>query len=171
MQTYIFRRRKKYPVKLLVMYFMLIAVLVAVDQAVKMLILNKYKYADLPLIGDFVRLSYAENTGAAFSKFQGQMPLLITATIIMVGVCVFLLVARKLEGKAGNIALALICAGGIGNLIDRISRGYVIDYIYPKFINFAIFNIADSCVVIGAILLCIYLLVHEKNAQNKIGIK
>jgi len=167
MKQFIFKRDGKYPLISVLVYFMTIAVLVSADQFVKHLVATKYKNVDLPLIGNFIRLYYVENTGMAFSKLQGKIMLLIIATAIMVTICLFLLLIQRLEGKVGNIALALICAGGIGNLIDRVSRGYVIDYIYPRFINFAIFNIADCCVVVGAILLCMYLLLFEKSTGNK----
>jgi signal peptidase II len=167
MKQFIFKRDGKYPLISVLAYFTIIAVLVAVDQSVKLIVVTKFQNADFPLIGKYIRLTYVENTGMAFSMLQGRMLLLIIATAIMVTICLFLLVTQRLEGKVGNIALALICAGGIGNLIDRVSRGYVIDYIYPRFINFAIFNIADCCVVVGAILLCMYLLLFEKSTGNK----
>jgi signal peptidase II len=156
------RNREKYPLVSVIVYFAIIVVLVAIDQGVKLLVVTRFHNADLPLIGNFIRLYYTENTGAAFSTMQNMRLLLILATVVMVVVCMILIVTNILEGRAGNIALALISAGGLGNLIDRIFRGYVIDYIYPAFIRFAIFNIADCCVVVGAVLLCIYLLVHER---------
>lgn len=171
MKTYTFRRSQKSEAKMLIVYFLLMAVLVAIDQALKFLVLTKLKDTDLPVLGDFIHLYYMSNTGAAFSLLEGRMPLLITVTLIMIAVCIFLLVRHKISGKAGNIALVLISAGGMGNLIDRIFRGYVVDYIYPKFIHFAVFNFADSCVVVGAILLCVYLLIVEKNADSRVKIK
>jgi len=73
----------------------------------------------------------------------------------------FILFSQRIKSTLASISLLLISAGGIGNLIDRIFRVYVVDFINPKFINFAIFNIADSFVVVGAILLCIYLFIRE----------
>jgi signal peptidase II len=165
------KRRTKYPLFAVIVYFLIMAALVAVDQAVKQLVVTKYKNSDLPLIGNYIRLYYTENTGAAFSIMQGKMMLLIIATSVMVAVCITLLITQKLEGKSANMALALISAGGLGNLIDRIFRGYVVDFIYPAFIRFAIFNIADSCVVAGALLLCLYLIIYEKKAKDKETVK
>ena len=158
---------RRYPFRAVLLYFALAAVLIAADQLVKQLVVTKFQNADLPLIGNFIHLYYVENTGMAFSMLQGKTLLLIVSTAAMVAVCVYLLIAQKLEGWTGNVSLALICAGGAGNLIDRIFRGYVIDYIYPKFINFAIFNIADMCVVAGAAVLCLWLLLSGRPKQGR----
>lgn len=99
---------------------------------------------------------YTENTGAAFSSFSDNTALLsvFTVTVIVVGLLVVL--SGKLKPKFLNICLMLILSGGIGNAVDRIRLGYVVDFIEPLFINFAVFNFADCCITVGAFLMIGY---------------
>lgn len=112
---------------------------------------------DYPLLANILEFSYLENTGAAFSSFLGKQGFLITLTSL---VMLFLLIkyVQIPEGKRYlpmHLSLLLIISGGIGNLIDRITNGYVIDFIYFVPINFPKFNVADCYVTVGMILLCI----------------
>ena len=112
--------------------------------------------ADYPLFPDILEFSYLENTGAAFSSFLGKQGFLITLTSL---VMIFLLIKyfQIPEGRRYfpmQITLLLIVSGGIGNLIDRIINGYVIDCIYFVPINFPKFNVADCYVTVGMALLC-----------------
>lgn len=170
MKTYTFRRGMRPRLWVTVLCLAAVAALVAIDQAVKQFIVTNFEGKDIPLLGDFMHIYYVRNTGAAFSLFQGRTVLLSVITSVMIVVCIWLLVRGLPRGGFGKAALVFIAAGGLGNLIDRIVRGYVVDYLYPKFINFAIFNIADSCVVIGAIIICIYLIASEKNPQSRSGL-
>jgi len=105
-----------------------------------------------------VGFCYAENTGAAFSSFSGATMLLgIVSLVICIGVAVYKLRHPEADWLTQS-ALSMVLAGGIGNLIDRIVRGYVVDFIEVLFIEFAIFNVADICVTVGAALLFIALL-------------
>ncbi len=125
---------------------------------------------DIEIVKDVLYLRYTENTGVAFSMFQDMRWLLIAVT----GAMLLAVLGAFLSGKVVNrwhiAALSLILAGGVGNLIDRISLGYVIDYIDFRAIRFAIFNLADSCITVGAVLLCLsiffqdYWKVREKGA-------
>ena len=113
---------------------------------------------DVALWKDVFHLHYAMNTGAAFGIMPGQRWFFYAFTVIGVGVMLFLFIRnRKKTGFLFTLASALIVGGAIGNLIDRVRLGYVVDFFYFKLINFAIFNVADTCVVIGTILLAIYL--------------
>jgi signal peptidase II len=169
METYTFRREMRPRPWITVLCLASIAGLVAIDQAVKQFIAANFEGRDIPLLGDFMHICYVRNTGAAFSILEGRTVLLAVITAIMIIACIVLLIRGLPRGGVGKAALVLIAAGGIGNLIDRIARGYVVDYLYPKFINFAIFNIADCCVVIGAIIICVYLILNEKNAKSRTG--
>ena len=81
---------------------------------------------------------------------------------------VFVLVKKGKIDKFALVTLGLICGGALGNAIDRLRFGYVIDFIYVKLINFAIFNVADSCIVIGGILLGIYVIfIYKEPEKNK----
>lgn len=119
-----------------------------------------------PLIQDVLHLTYLENRGAAFGIFEGRTFWLVGVTGAVVLVLIVLLVLNKIHSPMLMWAMGLIIGGGIGNLIDRIFRGYVVDYIHLKFIHFAIFNFADCCVVIGTALLVIYFLFFEGKKVN-----
>ncbi|NLG24053.1 MAG: signal peptidase II [Clostridiales bacterium] len=95
---------------------------------------------------------YVENTGAAFSMLAGRQGLLIaTAAAMVLGVAAYLIFARKPPALL-VAGLSLMAAGGLGNLIDRATLGYVIDFIEFEFVRFAVFNVADVCVTTGAAL-------------------
>jgi signal peptidase II len=117
----------------------------------------------IPLIKNVFHLTYARNTGAAFSMLAGNQFLLKgVTTVIMIFLVGYLYKVSKEKGQIlFKISLAFILGGGIGNLIDRIRLDYVIDYFDFTLINFAIFNVADSFVVVGTILLG-YLLIFNK---------
>lgn len=161
-------RRRRNPAGRIGLYLLTIILFVMADQAVKMLVLRTMKDQDIPVLGNILHFTYAENTGAAFSLLQGKIWLLSAATAVMVSVCLFLLLTRRFDSKLCNVALALIISGGIGNLIDRIFRHYVVDFIYFKIINFADFNLADSYVVVGAVLLCLYLIRAEAKDRGSL---
>ncbi|MBO5333461.1 MAG: signal peptidase II [Clostridia bacterium] len=136
-----------------------VVVLVAVDQIIKLLVLEHLKpIGSFPLIDGVLQLNYAENTGAAFGSFSAHTDLLsiFTFVIIVVGFLYLFFKKRKLDVE--YICISLILAGGIGNLIDRIYRGFVVDYIEPLFIDFAIFNFADILVTCSSVVLVIWLL-------------
>lgn len=138
----------------------LITLLTAVDQIIKILVIkNIIPIAELPVINGLLRLRYVENTGAVFGSLQNSTTVLIILTSVILAVCVFLLMGKKIDNKFLFSSLLLIVSGGIGNLIDRIARGYVIDYIELLFVNFAIFNFADCLVTVGAFSMMGYLIV------------
>lgn len=122
----------------------------------------------VPIIKDFFHLTYVENRGAAFSLFEGKSVFLIGASVLISVVFIVVLLSNKVKSKFVMFAIALVIGGGIGNLVDRIARGYVVDYFDLRVINFAIFNFADCCVVVGTILIMIYILFIEgKTAKDK----
>ena len=118
------------------------------------------------IIKNVLSLHYHENYGAAFGILQQKKWFLIVFTSIMLALLVYLLFDKKLQKPILNTSLMLIIGGGVGNLIDRIVKGYVVDYIYFEPINFPIFNFADICVVCGTILLFIYLLFFDKSDEK-----
>jgi signal peptidase II len=145
-----------------VLYMLGIAVLITADQLTKLWVLDSLKkIGSMNVIGNFLTFTYESNTGAAFSILQGQRILLIALPLVLSAVCLYIIVSRRLQSVLGDMAMMLIAAGGIGNLIDRIFRGYVVDFIYLAKINFAVFNVADSCVTVGAVLLVLFVLMHE----------
>ncbi|MFT9077228.1 signal peptidase II [Ethanoligenens sp.] len=142
------------------------AVLVVADRLTKLAVTaNMQLNEDFPVLGPFLHFYYLRNSGAAFSMFQNLSYgrwILVGFTVALVCVCVWVLLAGKMRTRLGNLALTLIVAGGVGNLIDRVRHGEVVDFLYVKIINFAIFNVADSFVVVGAVLLCLSFLLQEE---------
>lgn len=128
----------------------------------------------LPLIQDVFHLTYAENRGAAFSMLQGKTWLLIVVTsiICLAGLYVLFFSRRRLP-VFPSIAIAIALGGALGNLYDRVVLGYVIDMLDFCLINFAVFNVADSCVNVGVVLLAIWMIFFEekdrKNARWRWG--
>ena len=144
-----------------------VAGLVAVDQIIKLLVLEHLKpIGSFPLIDGVLQLNYAENTGAAFGSFGAHTNLLSILTFIMIVIGFVYLFFKKRKLDIEYVCISLILAGGIGNLIDRIYRGFVVDYIEPLFIDFAIFNFADILVTCSAVVLVIWL-IYEVYREGK----
>lgn len=99
---------------------------------------------------------YTENTGAAFSSFSDNTTLLSVFTVAVIIIGLIVVLSRKLKPNFLNVCLILILSGGIGNAVDRIRLGYVVDFIEPLFIDFAVFNFADCCITVGAFMMIGY---------------
>ncbi len=110
----------------------------------------------IPVIEDVFHITYKTNTGAAFSILSGKVPFLIVATLLIIVALVALILVKKPKSKIFQASVALILSGAIGNLVDRVLLGHVVDFLDARFINFPIFNVADICVVCGAALFCLY---------------
>lgn len=147
------------------------AVLVLLDLWFKKLaVANLMGKEDVVLIKNFLALSYAENTGAAFSIFSDSTLFLSIVTLVIIVVGVIYLMLGKVEGRLMNICAVLILAGGAGNLVDRFAQGYVVDYIKTLFIDFPVFNFADILVVVGVFVVCGYLIydiIREEKQKKK----
>ena len=115
-----------------------------------------------PLI-DF---TYVQNTGAAFSIMSGKMGFLSLISILFCIGLVAYWIIKKPRQKLLCISLAMIFGGALGNAVDRIAYGFVVDFIETTFINFPVFNIADIGITVGTILLAIYLLFFDKEEKN-----
>ena len=132
--------------------------LLIMDQISKILVI---KFLDMnnsiELIKNFFYLTYTHNTGAAFSILTGQRLLLILIAVIILILIFNYIRKNKVEGKIEKIAFSLIIGGSLGNLIDRIVRGFVVDFLDFKIFgyNFPIFNLADTFIVVGVLLLLI----------------
>ena len=131
-------------------------VIVIIDQLSKMLIINK----KIPVIPNFLEFNYTQNTGGAFGIGRINF-ILIISIIIIIGIIVFLI---KENTKITNyIPFVLLLSGSIGNLIDRIFKGYVIDFIDINILDFPNFNIADISIVFGVIVLLYIILLKSTN--------
>ena len=116
-----------------------------------------------PLLPGFVQLRTVHNYGAAWSSFSGQRWLLLIVTTIIVLAVAYCLVRRIVRHPLGFSACCLIISGGIGNIIDRARYGYVVDMFDFQFMSYPVFNVADMCIVVGAILAAIYYMwIYEK---------
>ena len=154
-----------------ILYFAVIAVLVFLDRLAKHAAAGALSDGGtVDFLFGLFRFRYVENTGAAFSSFAGNRVVLIVFTSLVIILCLFILLAGKVSSKFVSACLLLIVAGGIGNLIDRIISGFVIDFIEPMFMNFAVFNVADIFITVGAFMLIfyeVYLLIKEKRQGKK----
>ena len=142
-------------------------ILVAVDQIVKNWAAETLIKGDIAIIENVLYLKYAENTGVAFSMFSDNRWILVIVTSVMLAAVLAFFLSGKVSGKLEVFSLSLLLSGGVGNLIDRISLGYVIDYIDVRIINFAIFNIADICICVGAFLLCDAVYFSDKKEKEE----
>ena len=127
-----------------------------VDQITKILVVNSLVPGEnIEIIKNIFGIIYTNNTGAAFSILLGKRIFLIVVAVLIIGVLLYYIKRNKIEKKIDIIALSFVIGGSIGNLIDRIVRGYVIDFISIKLgnYNFPIFNVADILIVIGVFLL------------------
>lgn len=137
----------------------MIILIVAFDQITKYF--ASLKLADgsvAKFIPGVVQFKYAENTGMAFSMLSGARWVFIALTVVVCVGVFYYLFSNRCKNLWLYWSLGVILSGGIGNLIDRIRFGYVVDFIEPTFVNFAIFNIADCAVTCGAVVLVGYLL-------------
>ncbi len=149
--------------------FLIALLTVIADQVSKYIVLEKLvPIKDVPLWDGVFHLHYTENTGAAFGMLSDKQWLFfIFVGIAIVGICYFIIRYRKQIPPMAVISFGLILGGAIGNYIDRIRLGFVVDFLYFKLINFAIFNVADAAVTVGAILLCIFaIFFYEKHMEK-----
>ena len=137
--------------------------LIVIDQISKYLALNNLaNIGSIPIIENIFHLTYVENRGAAFGMFQNNQIVFIIVAVVASIVGLYYIYKKKLN-LLGNISIVLIISGAIGNLIDRVRLGFVVDYFDFRFIWDYVFNVADIFVVVGTILLCIYIIVFEKD--------
>ena len=143
----------------------LAAALLALDQWLKVWITANLPLGEsMPFLPGFVELLTVHNYGAAWSSFSGQRILLLGVTDVIVGAVLFVLVRRIVRHPLGVAACSLVVSGGIGNMIDRFRVGYVVDMFHFEFWpSYPVFNVADICVVCGAVLGAIYYMwIYEK---------
>jgi len=144
------------------------AVLVGIDQLLKTVVVaNMVEFETVSVIPGLLNWTFIRNEGAAFGILPNQRLLFIALTTILVGVCIALLFTKQARSsKWISVTLSFIIAGGVGNLIDRIATGRVVDYISVSFFP-PIFNFADCCVVVGAIMAAIYFLFLEPHGLKQ----
>ena len=137
---------------------------IGVDQLTEFLI---YGTPARSIIGNLLWFDSALNTGVAFSMFEGKSYVFIITSLLASVLFIYLIVSKKwLKTKFERISIAVLLGGTVSNIIDRIIFKGVRDFIYLKFIDFAIFNVADMAIIIGTILICISLLFMRKTKEE-----
>lgn len=142
------------------------AAIAALDQLFKWLVITYLKpIGTVKVFGDVFKLTYVENRGVAFGMFQGMQWVFVILTVIMLIAIIVYMFKKRPRGKFFYITAAMIIGGGIGNLIDRVLYGYVIDYLSLSFFP-PVCNFADYCITIGVFLLALYLLFFSDSVKN-----
>jgi len=150
------------------LYFVLAAGLVALDQMVKYLVSANIPIGgSVPFLPYIMDLTYVRNTGCAFSLLKEHTWLLTIVSAVMSVVLAVALVKGIFKHPLGKVTLSVLLAGAVGNLIDRAVYGYVIDMFRTLFMNFAVFNVADICVVVGGIAAAAYYLFLYDKLEGK----
>ena len=149
-------------------YAVLTVILVALDQLVKYLVLENIPLGQhVPFIPYILDLTYVQNTGAAFSMFNQHTWILTLVSLVMSVVLAAAVWKNFFRHPLGKLCLTLVLGGAIGNLIDRAFRGFVVDMFNVLFMDFAVFNVADICVVVGGIAAGIYYLFFYDKLEGK----
>ena len=159
---------KKMKPYMYVMYAAIIAAGILIDQITKLIAVKfLMPIDDFPLWEGVFHFNYHENRGAAFGMMaDSRWVFMIISTLAISALILFLFFGRA-ESRLSGIAIAMIISGGIGNMIDRIALEYVVDFLYFKLIDFAIFNVADSFVCVGAGLLILSLILEILRDSKK----
>lgn len=154
--------RKKLPL------FLTAAALVVVDQITKVLTRAFISLGEtLTLVPHVVGLTYVQNTGAAFSSFSGGTKLLALLSLVITVLIGIAIAKDWLRHPFAQWSMAVVMAGAFGNFIDRAFIGYVTDMVDTLFMNFAVYNFADICVVLGILALAIYIIFFYEKCEGK----
>ena len=152
-------------------YVLFVAGIVATDQVTKFLtVANIPLYQDVPFLPGVLNLTYVQNTGAAFSSFEGQQWLFALIFLVFTGLVLYEYFKKPMGFTTfERWCIAAIYGGGLGNMIDRIRLGYVVDMLEITFIEFPVFNMADCFITCGCILLMVHLFLFNKTfwKENK----
>ena len=148
-------------------YELIVLLLIGIDQLSKILALKYLKnIGSIPIIQDMFHLTYVENRGAAFGMLQNNQIVFIIVALLASIYGLYYLHTKKIN-TLGKVSILLIISGALGNLIDRVRLGFVVDYFDFRIIWEYVFNVADIFVVLGTILLCIYILFYEDNKEKQ----
>lgn len=149
------------------------AVIVGIDQLIKYFVFNFLKpVGSVDVIPGLFSLDYVENKGAAFGMMANMRWVFIVFTIVVIAIILYVVLKKKITNKLFIASAILLIGGGIGNLIDRIFLGFVIDYLSVSFFP-PVCNFADYCITIGTVLLLVYLLFFsdyfKSNKKDKLN--
>lgn len=144
------------------LYALIIVLLIGIDQLSKIWALNSLKdIGSIPVIENVFHFTYVENRGAAFGMFQNNQTIFVIVALASSIFGLYYLYKNKNINLIGKTGIILIISGAIGNLIDRVRLGFVVDYFDFRFIWEYVFNLADVFVVVGTILLCVYIIFFD----------
>ena len=148
----------------MIFYLVITVLLVLIDQIVKILVERHMFFGDtISIVDGFLHLTYVQNRGIAFGIFQGKVDIISIATVIaIIGIIVYFLKNVKKSNLFEKAAYVFIISGAVGNMIDRLTRGYVVDMIDFRGIWSFVFNIADVYINLGVILLLLDLLLKRR---------
>lgn len=153
--------------------FLIIITITAIllDQVIKIIMKSKLFNSSILVIPYILKLTYVQNTGAAFGIGNNSTSMFVAVNIVIIVLITYFIFSKKDEiNRPILIALHLIVAGGISNLIDRITRGFVIDYIdISPLIKYPVFNLADMFIVVGCIIIAIFLIKDAIVKKKNIG--
>ncbi|MFA7636222.1 MAG: signal peptidase II [Monoglobales bacterium] len=138
-------------------FIFLTLVFIASDILTKFIVSSNMSLGvSIPLWKDVFHLTYVRNTGAAFSLLSGQRFFLILLPMIVIAAIIIYIIRKKPQNRVLMLSFSMIVSGGLGNLLDRIRLGYVVDFFDFCLINFPVFNVADIWVTLGAtIFICL----------------
>ncbi|GBK64285.1 lipoprotein signal peptidase [Paenibacillus macerans] len=153
-----------------VVYFLIALIVFLIDQGTKYLIATGLTIGEqIPVIGNFFLITSHRNRGAAFSILQDQRWFFVTVTaVVVVGIIWYLIKIKKQRNKLLPTALSLVLGGAVGNFLDRVVSGEVVDFLQFNFgsYTFPIFNVADSCIVIGVALIILDSLLEMRREKQ-----
>ncbi|MGX7375616.1 signal peptidase II [Carnobacterium maltaromaticum] len=151
---------------MMIVYYALAAVILVIDQITKYVVVNNIDlYEVKEVIPGILSWMYIRNTGAAWSILEGQMWFFYIITFAVVIAVIYIMQKYAKDNWLFSLGLSLILAGALGNFIDRLRLGYVVDMIRLDFMNFPIFNVADMSLSIGVAVIILYVLLDEKNKK------
>ena len=144
-----------------------IVLLIVLDQLVKWAVVSNIKLGEVKgFVPSIMSLTYLQNTGAACSMLENQQWLFTIITLLVIGGAIWYLI-KNIKGSFWLISgLTLIIAGGLGNFIDRLRQGFVVDMFQVDFINFAVFNVADTYLTFGVLIMLLVIIKEENNGSE-----
>ncbi len=146
----------------MILSLIIIFLVIGADQVSKYLVLqNIDMYEKVDVIPGLFHFTYIENKGAAFGMLSEHRWVFLAVSTVAIGAFLFYMIKYRPKDKLLNVAIAMVVGGGIGNMIDRVARGSVVDFIDVDFMSFYVFNIADIFVCVGCGLMILYLIISE----------
>lgn len=149
------------------LYLLISLAVILADQGLKFYISTHFQLGEIrSVIPGILSFNYLQNNGAAWNILPGQMWIFYLISILAIALCFYFLFKKQYRNGLFDTGLALILGGIIGNFIDRLHFKYVVDMLQLDFIHFNIFNLADSAITIGVILIFIYLLFFDEKEHD-----